>query len=323
MTNREIYSKTLTFSLHRVLVDILCFLGIAVLGTGGFILMDRLNDKGLVGLAIGVLIGLVVLYFVARFCSYTYKAGQIAMMTKAVTENELPDNVLAEGKAAVKERFTTVALFFAATRLIRGIFNEIGRGITALGSAIGGESGGRVGDAINTAISVVVGFLCDCCLGWIFFRKDVNAAKATCEGSVIFFKHGKTLLKNLGRMFGLGLLSLLLIGGLFLGIFVLIFGRFPETFRLLSAEIMEAAARSGGEASELLRDPNALMFICAAIAAVILWSIVHAVFVRPFILVGVLRNFMAAGVNDIPDEASFALLDSKSKKFQKLHAEVV
>ena len=86
---------------------------------------------------------------------------------------------------------------------------------------------------------------------------------------------------------------------------------------------MEAAARSGGEASELLRDPNALMFICAAIAAVILWSIVHAVFVRPFILVGVLRNFMAAGVNDIPDEASFALLDSKSKKFQKLHAEVV
>ena len=59
-----------------------------------------------------------------------------------------------------------------------------------------------------------------------------------------------------------------------------------------------------------------------ALAGILLWSILHSVFVRPFILVGVLRNFMAAGVNDIPTEASFAALDSKSEKFRKLHAEL-
>ena len=51
---------------------------------------------------------------------------------------------------------------------------------------------------------VVVAYLCDCCLGWVFYRKAQGAAKATCEGAVLFFRHGKTLARNLGRVFGMG-----------------------------------------------------------------------------------------------------------------------
>ena len=75
MTNREIYHRTLTFSLRRAAADILCILAIAALGIGGFILMDRLNDKGLVGLAVGVLIGIIAVAFALRYISYTFKAG--------------------------------------------------------------------------------------------------------------------------------------------------------------------------------------------------------------------------------------------------------
>ena len=49
---------------------------------------------------------------------------------------------------------------------------------------------------ISSVISVVVSYLCDCCLGWVFYRQDVKSAKATCEGAVLFFKHWKTLAKN-------------------------------------------------------------------------------------------------------------------------------
>ena len=50
---------------------------------------------------------------------------------------------------------------------------------------------------------------------------------------------------------------------------------------------------------------------------------IHSVFIRPFVLVGVLRNYIQSGIEDMPTEASFAMLDSKSAKFKKLHAETV
>ena len=145
MTNKEIYRKTLPFSLRRLLFDLLAFLALGAFCTVGFILMDKFGgSKGLIGLLIGFVIGLVALVIILRYVSYTYKAGQIAMMTKGVTEGELPEDVLAEGKKEVKERFATVALFFAATRVIKAVFSQLSRGLTSVGKAVGGDAGGTV-----------------------------------------------------------------------------------------------------------------------------------------------------------------------------------
>ena len=73
----------------------------------------------------------------------------------------------------------------------------------------------------------------------------------------------------------------------------------------------------------VLTDPGSLTLIVAAAIGVIVWLILHSAFIRPFVLVGVLRNYIESGVNDIPEESSFSMLDGKSKKFQKLHAEAV
>jgi len=317
MTNREIYRKTLTFSLRRMLIDFLAFLLLGAFCTAGFFLMDKLNNKGLIGLVIGLVIGLIVLAIILRFVSYKYKAGQIAMMTKGVTEGTLPEDVLGEGKAAVKERFTTVAAFFAVTGVIKGIFNQLSRGLTSVGNAIGGDAGGTVGSVIGSGVQTVVGYLCDCCLGWVFYRKEQKTTKATCEGAVLFFKHGKTLIKNVGRIFGISLLFLILIGGAFFGIFFGIFSMLPGTFELLTAEIAEAAVRLETTLPAFFSDPKNVTIVAAAIAALIVWGIIHSAFVRPFILVGVLRNYMESGMNDIPTEETFAMLDGKSVKFKK------
>lgn len=322
MDNMTVYKKTLGFSLRRFGWDILSVLILGAFCLGGFLIADKATDKGLIGLVIGLVIGIIVLVIFLRWVSYKYKAGQIAMMTRGVTEGTLPDDVIGEGKRIVKERFKTVAALFAVTGVIKGIFREIGRGITKIGEAIGGDTGSSIGSAISAVIDVIVAYLCDCCLGWVFYRKDVKPAKATCEGAVMFFKHWKTLAKNMARVFVFALVSLLLIGGVFFGIAFLVFSRFPAFFEMLAKEFIEAGARNDTQVAEFLKDPKMLVIVAAALTGVIIWSILHSVFIRPFVLVGVLRNYMASGISDIPEESSFAELDGKSKKFKKLHAEL-
>ena len=322
MDNMTVYKKTIGFSLRRLVWDLLAMVVLAGCGVAGFMIADKSTNKGLIGLLIGALVAIVIIVAMMRWVSYKYKAGQIAMMVRGVTEGTLPDDVIGEGKKVVKERFVTVAAFFAVTGVIKGIFNEIGRAITRLGESIGGDTGNAVGSAISTVINTIVSYLCDCCLGWVFYRKDVKSTKATCEGAVLFFKHGKTFAKNMARVFVFAIVSLLLIGGIFFGIAFLIFRQFPDLFNNLAREIAEAATRNSSKIPDFLKDPNTLIIAAAVLVGVIMWSIIHSVFIRPYVLIGVLRNYIASGINDIPSEESFAALDAKSKKFKKLHAEI-
>ncbi len=322
MDNMAVYKKTIGFSLRRLVWDLLAMVVLAGCGVAGFMIADKSTNKGLIGLLIGALVAIVIIVVMMRWVSYKYKAGQIAMMTRGVTEGSLPDDVIGEGKRVVKERFVTVAAFFAVTGIIKGIFNEIGRVITRLGESIGGDTGNAVGSAISTVINTIVSYLCDCCLGWVFYRKDVKSTKATCEGAVLFFKHGKTFAKNMARVFVFAIVSLLLIGGIFFGIAFLIFRQFPDLFNNLAAEIAEAATRNSSKIPDFLKDPNTLIIAVAVLVGVIMWSIIHSVFIRPYVLIGVLRNYIASGIKDIPSEESFAALDAKSRKFKKLHSEL-
>ena len=317
MDNKEIYKKTLTFSIRRLAWDVMSLVVIIITAAAGFLLAEKLANSGLIGLAIGVVIGIIAVAIASHFVSYVFKAGQIAMMTWGITEGKLPEDVYGEGKKIVKERFLTVAAYYAVTGAIKGVFNQLGQAITSVGQAIGGDSGGAVGGTISGIIQTVVAYLCDCCLGWVFYRKDESAVKATLEGSVLFFKHGKTLAKNLGRVFGIGLLSFVVIGGVFFGIAYLITLAFPGVFSDLAA----AVAEMGEEVPEWLTNAQNLMLVTAGIVGVAMWGIIHSAFVRPFVLVGVLRNYIESGKDEKFSEKDYEELDKKSAKFKKLHAE--
>jgi hypothetical protein len=128
-------------------------------------------------------------------------------------------------------------------------------------------------------------------------------------------------MKNLGRVFGIGILSFVVIGGAFFGVFYLITLAIPGVFEGLAAEFANIAASGEAEIPEFLTNAQNLMLIAAGIGGVTMWGIIHSVFVRPFILVGVLRNYIESGKNEKISNADFAELDKKSKKFAKLHAE--
>ena len=324
MTNFQVYKKTLSFSLIGFLVDLLVFVGFIAICALGFIIADKAFDKGLIGLALGFVVAIVFSILMNIFVSNVLKAGHIAMITRGVTEDALPENVLSEGKKAVKERFATITAFIFITRAIKNIFRQIGRIVTKVGTAVGGETGGNIASIINSAVQVLLGYLCDCCLGWVFYRKDKNAARATCEGAAIFFKHGKTLFKNIVRIFGLGLLSLAIIGGAFFGIGYLISSTMLKgAFDSLASEIAEASLRNDLDVPQAFMEPKTLMLIVSGVAALFIWNIIHSVFVRPFILVGVMRNFTASGIKDMPTEAELNELDKKSPRFAKIHANAI
>lgn len=321
MDNKTIYKKTIGFSLWRVLWDFLALLAFAIFAVAGFVVADQTSDTGLAGLAIGAIIGGICAYLILHFIAYAYKAGQIAMMTEGVTKDKLPENTIQAGKKVVKERFVTVAAYYAVTGAIKGIFRQIGNGITAVGQAVGGDNGGAVGSTISSAINTIVAYLCDCCLGWVFYKKDQKATQATLEGAAIFFKYGKTFIKNLGRIFGISAISFLVISGIFMGITYLIVMAFPDAMVALSHELSEVIANAGNEVPAFFNDVTVFSVVFSAIVGVIMWSILHSTFVRPFILVGVLRNFINSGKEYTPTTSDFAELDKKSKKFAKLHAE--
>ena len=322
MDNKQIYKKTLGFSLRRLFWDVISLVLFLALCTLGFMLGEKLIENGgVIGLVIGAIIGLVAVILISRFVSYMLKAGQIAMMTRGVTEGELPDNVIAEGKKVVKERFLTVAAYSAVTNVIKGIFNQIGRGITKVGESIGGDTGGAIGGAVSSVMQTIVNYLCDCCLGWVFYRKEVKPARAACEGAVLFFKHGKTFAKNMGRVFGMGIVSLLGIGGVF-GIIAYLILKGQTFYEPLAAWMTENLTDTTNWIGQILSDPKALPIAFAVLIGIIMWAIIHSVFIKPFVLVGVLRNYIDSGKNDIPSEESFKVLDSKSPKFRKLHQEM-
>ena len=97
---------------------------------------------------------------------------------------------------------------------------------------------------------------------------------------------------------------------------------FPDVFAALANEVTEMIASGELEASSWFADANNLMIVAGGIGGVIMWEILHSVFVRPFILVGVLRNFIESGKKTEFSEKDYSELDGKSRKFKKLHEEI-
>ena len=307
MTNFQVYKKTIAFSFLMFAIELGAFILLAGLTVGGFFMFQALKANGIVGLIIGLVIGVIAAALIQVFITNRVKAAQIGMMAIGVTDGNLPEDTFHEGFAQLKGSFGRITAFYFITNAIKGIFRQLGRTINRVGTVLGGQTGNTVTSVIDSAVQTLIAYLCDCCLGWVLYHKNQNMVISACEGAVIFFKHGKTLIRNIGRIFGMGALSFILIGGAIFGLSFLIFYLNPNTFSLLAAEFS-------------MEDTTLFSIIAAAVIAIILWSMIHSVVGRPFILVGVLRNFMAAGLKDKPTEADLVALDSKSPKFAKLRA---
>lgn len=320
MTNFQVYRKTLAFSFIDFGFGLLSLALLIGSCTAGFFIADNgEGSRALIGLAIGFVVGILLMVAMSYLVLNRIKAAQIAMMTKGVADNELPESgVVKAGFNEVKGRFAKITVFFLVTGAIKSMFRQVGRAINGVGRMVGGQAGDTVTSVIDSAVQILLAYLTDCCLGWVMYRKDEGVAKAACEGAVIFFKSGKTLFRNIGRIFGMGFLSFLLVGGALFGGLYAILSNFPNMWQTLSNEIVQAMQGGEGEIPEFIYNPTYLMLFACGILAIIVWSMIHSVVMRPFILVGVLRNFVAVGLKDRPTEADIKELENKSPKIARL-----
>lgn len=307
MTNFGIYKKTLCFSLIKILVAIVG-LGIAV---GVTLLVYYLsggnNDEArLLYTGGGAVVGLIIYGTIMHFASYLLVAGHIAMITRGVTENELPEHVFKEGVAMVKARFVTVTVYFALLRITRGISNQITRGLSFLADTTDNDAVGIVVAIINIIVSIVLTYINYCCLGWVFCNPQQSAVKSTCDGAVIYFKNWKTLLKNIGKILGLGLASLIVIGGIFVGIFYLSTQNvdFPD----LVAQGFEISALG-------------VRWIAIGVMSFICWLVIHSALIQPYVLISVMRAYIDSAKSTPFTSELYNKLCGMSKSFKKAFSE--
>lgn len=317
MGNVEIYRKALRFSVMRLLVTILGIFIIVALPLATFLITAGMSEVACaVATFVAFIVGIVVFVLIIRYCGYLFTAAQVAMITEGVSKGTLPDDVYAAGKQAVKRRFVTASVYFALWSITKAITNQITAGLNALGRVA--DAGNNAGPAstvagiVSTVISVVLEYLNYCSLGWVFLNANQSPFKSTCDGAVVYFQNWKTLLQNAGKVIGITVVSLVVIGGAFFGLGYLAFGSIPSMTAVL-ADIDAAATLDDGSAVP----PGTSLIILCVIVALLLWGGIHSAFVKPFILISVMRRYIEAGLANPPKVDLYGKLAGMSAGFRK------
>ena len=317
--NSEIYRRTLKFSVMRLVRTVLCLVLLAVLPLAAFVATGMAGLDETVQLAatgIAFIIALIFFYVVAHYGGYLLTAGQVAMITEGVATGQLPEDTYEAGKRAVKSRFATASVYYGLWSITKAITNEISAGMNAIARGIDGDNQNGAASVIvgiiSAVVSVVLEYLNYCSLGWVFLHGEQSAFKSTCDGAVVYFQNWKTLMKNSAKVIAITLVSLTLIGGAFFGIAYLVLGSIEPLTAVLS-QIDATATLEDGTA---VPAGTSLIVLCAVIALV-LWSGIHGAFVKPYILVSVMRRYIEAGRADTPQVDVYEKLSGMSKGFKK------
>ena len=318
MTNAELYKKTFRFTLMRILTRLIGAILIIGLPTAACLIARNQSDEAIVFIGLGTFVlACVVVGLFSHFIGYMYRAGQIAMVAEGIVTGTLPDDPYAEGKTRAKKRFGTVAVFFAIEKVINAIVRQITNAVNRLTDSVSkgakNSAAGYVGAAVNLFVSAVLSFLCACCMGWVFVHPDENPWRSACDGAIVYFKNWKALLKNAGKVIALGLASLILLGGLLFGLTWLATDS-ADFLNNFSQTVAEELAEENAEAS---LTANEVKLILQAVTAFILWIVVHAALVNPYIMISVMNRYLKAGMANPPARSMDEKLTGLSKAYGK------
>ncbi len=318
MTNLEIYRKTFKFTLMRVLSGLIGTAIIAGLPALTYILTGRLEDSARIGACIGAfIVGCVIVGLISHFVGHLFRAGQIAMVAEGIVSGELPEDPYTEGKQRVKERFGTVAVFYAIERIINMIVSQITNTVTRVTSSISRTTNNKAanyaGAAVSIFVSAVMAFLCSCCMGWVFVHPGENPWRAACDGAIVYFKNWKDLLKNAGKVIAMALVSLIVLGGILFGLTCLV----TANMESLPAMAADLSAFCAEEAPDIAFTAETWALIFKAAIAFILWIVVHSSLVDPYIMISVMNRYLVAGLNNPPAREMDGKLAGMSRAYKK------
>ncbi|MDQ2087428.1 hypothetical protein RBH29_13430 [Herbivorax sp. ANBcel31] len=228
----EIYKKTFSFVLLKAGVYVGAYALMAVtLGVliGIFFLLR--NVMGGLAIIIGFLIMIFVLVNVWRFAKryflYIVKAGFVSVVATYLTTGSLPEKgSFQHAKNTVTKHFGTTSIAAGIDLLVEKILKKINGLILKLGGIFSMLPGGKIIlQIITTMLTVVIGYIDEAILGYIFLRKDDEKPwiKAK-DGLVLYVKSWKSILKNASLM-ALGIVTIRFVSFIvFYFLFALVFG---------------------------------------------------------------------------------------------------
>ena len=305
MKNSKIYAKILQFSFWRMLFTLLGVLALIVLPMIAGALTYKNMSVFAVAVIAALIAGIVINFLLSRYASYMLTCGQIAMIERGLTTGEMPKDVFKAGKEAVKERFATANVYF----VLKGITSSITHEITSVVNKLTDSKNDAVSTVtglISLGIAVILEYVNYCSLAWVFHKKEQNAFKSTCDGAVIYFQNWKTLLANVGKILGITVVSLIVLCiPLIVGSVVL----------FVAVEPLAVFCEAVDAVFELELGTVAMM--SALVIGIMLWSGLHGAFVKPYIMVTVMRGYIAAGDANPPKVDIYGKLSGISQSFKK------
>jgi hypothetical protein len=233
MNANEIFRKTMPFVWAKLL------LGIATIVVSALILAILLGiawlfkspGVGFFMVIIWLALTGIVRFILNHYIGFLIKAGHIAVITEAVTTGKVPDNQVAYGKQAVKERFATSNIYFILDKLVAGAVRQIQRVVGKVTDAMSAIPGmGAVTGLAQFFVSISLGYIDECCLGYTFYKKEQKAFKSGADGVVIYWQNIKALLASAAKTM---LFVVLGLAGITLVMF-LIFGALTRILHLPS-----------------------------------------------------------------------------------------
>ena len=289
-TNKQIYIKLLPLIILCFFIDIIGF-GFLVGGPIIGINIGGGDEGSFIGFLVGFVIGVILTILYQTFIANIARSSIVAMITKIETTNEIPTNVVTEGFKLSKSRFASITVLFLISQGIRSATGMINHGVANIST--GGHRGAAstAKSILDSISNTLISYLSDCCLAWVFYRSNLKTGKAAIEGLALFFKKGRTLLANAKRVVVIGIISFIAIAGISFGVSFTIL-HFNSG---ISQSIIDAMVNTFDDLSPELMNIAIFNVIFAFVIALYLWTVIHFTFVRPFVLIGVIRNYIESG----------------------------
>ena len=222
----EIFSGTMGFCWMKLALGLLDVLIGAILFAimMGIAALTASGEIGAVMFFIWAGVWGTIHWVITHYVGYLLKAGHVAAIAQSFKDGIVPPNPIAFGKDMVKERFATSNVYFLVDRLVAGAVKQLQRVLGKVTSLLGNlPGGGAVQTVGNMFIEISLGYIDECCLGYVFYHKEQNVYKSSADGVVVYAQNWKQLLKDgakttiivLLTIFVVTLLAFALIGGLF------------------------------------------------------------------------------------------------------------
>jgi len=224
------------------------------------------------------------------------KAAHVAVIADMAIKGGVPEgfNMYNYGVSKVKKFFVASNVLFAVDRLVSGSVKQIQRVFGGIGELLKFVPGVKaLTQIINMFVDIILNYLDECIMGYIFLNEGQNVWKSAADGVVLYAQNWKTILKTGGKILAFLIVFFIISFLIFSGVFAGIFNGIDSLENGLAMPIAWA--------------------LTVAFVLVLKWAILDSI-----IMIYMMTNYLKVAYGAEPSYDLYGKLQGMSKKFKEL-----